>query len=465
MREKLNQSMEKVTSLFKYCYIIHILLAFNTLLVDKSILKVTSAIVLVLGVVCILYRLVHIKNYLRYPFVILYILFLVLFGVSCLFNIHYGVTENAKIFMWMTFQFGLLYAFDLKKDEGKVKKEFQISMFLIIGITSVMNLISMIMMFVNYCGYCILDDGRSFLIGVAYWGRLYGIHTDPNYGSVLSVVALMAGIYFFLKLKKIWARVLMIVSAVLQALFIIFSASRTGLVATCVCMLFFWFFYSLHRKKKIVRACIVAVVAVVLVAGVNKGVVTGYNYVVTQISKAQEEQSKKPDKKNDKKKEEMVKLGREEELQGDVSNRRFDLWKNAVNMAKTSPVVGVSFGNFIPYAEENLPDCYMISNEFATFNAFHNMFMDLIASQGIVGFVVFIVIMLSSLWYLLKHYKTIPEADKPACAFLFSACAAMLVSSLFVSEILYVNNQVTVLFWTLWGFLIYFVKKGEQKKG
>ena len=161
----------------------------------------------------------------------------------------------------------------------------------------------------------------------------------------------------------------------------------------------------------------------------------------------------------------MVKLGREEELQGDVSNRRFDLWKNAVNMAKTSPVVGVSFGNFIPYAEENLPDCYMISNEFATFNAFHNMFMDLIASQGIVGFVVFIVIMLSSLWYLLKHYKTIPEADKPACAFLFSACAAMLVSSLFVSEILYVNNQVTVLFWTLWGFLIYFVKKGEQKKG
>lgn len=464
MKEKLNQSMEKVTSLFKYCYIIHILLAFNTLLVDKSILNVTSAIVLVLGVVCILYRLVHIKNYLRYPFVILYILFLVLFGVSCLFNIHYGVTENAKIFMWMTFQFGLLYAFDLKKDEGKVKKEFQISMFLIIGITSVMNLISMIMMFVNYCGYCILDDGRSFLIGVAYWGRLYGIHTDPNYGSVLSVVALMAGIYFFLKLKKLWARVLMIVSAVLQAMFIIFSASRTGLVATCVCMLLFWFMYSLHRKKKIIRACIVAVVAVVVVLGVNKGVVAGYNFTVTQISKLQEEH-KKPEKEDDKKKEEMVKISRKEELEGDVSNRRFDLWKNAVDMAKTSPVIGVSFGNFIPYAEENLPDCYMISNDFATFNAFHNMFMDLIASQGIVGFVVFIVIILSSLWYLLKHYKTIPEADKPACAFLFSACAAMLASSLFVSEILYVNNQVTVLFWTLWGFLIYFVKKGEQQKG
>ncbi len=464
MKEKLNQSMEKVTSLFKYCYIIHILLAFNTLLVDKSILKVTSAIVLVLGVVCVLYRLLHIKNYIRYPFVILYILFLVLFGVSCLFNIHYGVTENAKIFMWMTFQFGLLYAFDLKKDEGNVKKEFQISMFLIIGITSVMNLISMIMMFVNYCGYCILDDGRSFLIGVAYWGRLYGIHTDPNYGSVLSVVALMAGIYFFLKLKKTWARVLMIVSAVLQAMFIIFSASRTGLVATCVCMLLFWFMYSLHKKKKIIRACIVAVVAVVVVLGVNKGVVAGYNFTVTQISKLQEEH-KKPDKEDDKKKEEMVKLGRQEELEGDVSNRRFDLWKNAVDMAKTSPVVGVSFGNFIPYAEENLPDCYMISNDFATFNAFHNMFMDLIASQGIVGFVVFIVIILSSLWYLLKHYKTIPEADKPTCAFLFSACAAMLASSLFVSEILYVNNQVTVLFWTLWGFLIYFVKKGEQQKG
>lgn len=462
MKEKAAQSMETITSLFKYCYIIHILLAFNTLLVDKSILNVTSAVVLLLGAVSVLYRLLHLRTYLKYPFVMLYILFLVLLGVSSLVNFRYGWTENAKIFVWMTFQFALLYAFDLNRSIEKVKKEFLVCMWLLIGITAIQNLISVVMLFSNYCDYLVMEDGRSFLIGVAYWGRLYGIHTDPNYGSVQSVMALSASVYFLIQYKKAWVRLLAVISIVLQTMFIVFSASRTGLVTVCVCALLFAFLYTLHKYKKLLRALVMGLVAVVVVLGVNKGVTVTYNFGVTQIERLQEESKNKDEnKKNDKK--ENVKIGREGELEGDVSNRRFDLWENAVDMAKTSPIVGVSFGNYVSYAEENLPDSYMLTNGFAVFSAFHNMFMDLLASQGVVGFAVFLVIMLASLWYLLRHHKTIPEDDKAACAFLFSACAGMIAASFFVSEILYVNNQVTVLFWTMWGFLICFVKKGQQE--
>lgn len=461
MKEKAAQSMEGITSLFKYCYIIHILLAFNTLLVDKSIPNLTSAVVLLLGAVAVLWRLLHLRNYLKYPFVILYILFLVLFGISCIVNLDYGVKENAKIFVWMTFQFALLYAFDLNRSYEKIQKEFYISMWLIIGITAIQNLISVWMLFSNYCSYVIMEDGRSFLVGVAYWGRLYGIHTDPNYGAVQSVMALSASVYFLIKYKKAWVKCLAVLSIAAQTMFIVFSASRTGLVTVCVCALLFAFMYTLHKHKKLLRAIIMAVVAVVVVLGVNKGVTVTYNYGVTKMQEMHE--AHKDPGKPDKKDEEAVKIGREEELEGDVSNRRFDLWKNAIDMTKTSPILGVTFGNYVSYAEENLPDCYMLTNGFVVFTAFHNMFMDLIASQGIVGFAVFLIIILASLWYLLRHYKTIREDDKTACAFLFSACAGMLVSSLFVSEILYVNNQVTVLFWTMWGFLICFVKKGQQE--
>ena len=317
-----------------------------------------------------------------------------------------------------------------------------------------MNLISMLMLFANYCDYCILDDGRSFLIGVAYWGRLYGIHTDPNYGSVLSVIALISGIYFCITSEKMWMRILKLISVALQAMFIIFSVSRTGLVTTCVCTFIFSFIYSLHGKKKIIYACIVSMIAVIAVVIVDKGVIMSYNYAIIQIVEAEND-------KDSSEKEEIVKIGREEELQEDVSNRRFELWKNAIEITKTSPVVGVSFGNFISYAKKNLPGCYMVSNGFTVFNAFHNMFMDLIASQGIIGFIMFIGIMIASLCYLIRYYKNISEKNKLACIFLFSACSSIVVSSLFVSQILFVNNQITVLFWILWGFLIYFVKKGE----
>ena len=46
-------------------------------------------------------------------------------------------------------------------------------------------------------------------------------------------------------------------------------------------------------------------------------------------------------------------------------------------------------------------------------------------------------------------------------AALFSGCITIVASSMFVSEILYVNNETTVVFWTLWGFLIYFIYKNK----
>ena len=151
-------------------------------------------------------------------------------------------------------------------------------------------------------------------------------------------------------------------------------------------------------------------------------------------------------------------------MQGDVSNRRFDLWKNSVEIFKMSPVVGIGFGNIVSYSEAELPDCYLLTNGFSIFNAFHNMFMDLIASQGIIGTVIFLVIIVMSLIYLLRNYKKIPEEDKLKCTLLFSCCVGILVSSMFVSQILYVNNQTTVIFWLLLGFLMFFVTSAKKEE-
>ena len=149
-------------------------------------------------------------------------------------------------------------------------------------------------------------------------------------------------------------------------------------------------------------------------------------------------------------------------MEGDVSNRRFDLWNNAFELFKTSPIFGISFGNNVTYAEEKLPNCYMLTNGFAVFDAFHNMFMDLLSSQGIVGTIMFLLIMISSLIYILKNYKFIKDEDILKCIALFSGCITIVASSMFVSEILYVNNETTVVFWTLWGFLIYFIYKNKE---
>lgn len=142
--------MENIITWFKYLYIFHIICAGNSLLFDTPLLKVTSVLVLILGVVAVFWRILQIKKYIQYPFIKMYIIFLALFIITCIINFKYGVTNNMKIIIWMTFQFVLLYLFDLKRDKKFVTKEFRFVILEILIITSIMNIIGIGMLFANY---------------------------------------------------------------------------------------------------------------------------------------------------------------------------------------------------------------------------------------------------------------------------------------------------------------------------
>ncbi len=455
--KKLEMPMERLTTVFKWLYLIHIMFAGNSIIYDTPVEKITSILVLGIGAIVVLWRFIHVKDYIRYPFIKLYAIFAAAFALTLLVNWKYGWTANMKILIWMTFQFVALYAFDLYRSKESVTKEFHISLYIIIGYMSLANLVSIVMLFTNYLQYRILSEDTTFLIGVAYWGRLYGVHTDPNYGAVLSVMAVMAALYMFIKAEKTWLKVIMGVSIFVQIAAMAFSASRTGMVTISVCLVIFFFIYAMTKGKKIVKSVLIAVAAVVIALAAEKGITLAYNGY-TQIV-AQSHSDDKEESSDD----ELVKIGRDEELSGDVSNRRFDLWENSVEIFKKSPVLGIGFGNIVSYSKVELPDCYLLTNGFAIFNAFHNMFMDLIASQGVVGVIFFFAIIIMSLIYVIKNWKKIPQEDWTKCILLFSCCVGFMVSSMFVSQILYVNNQTTVVFWTLWGFFIYYVTKAAQK--
>ena len=109
--------MENIITWFKYLYIFHIICAGNSLLFDTPLLKVTSVLVLILGVVAVFWRTLQIKKIYTISIYKNVYNFLALFIITCIINFKYGVTNNMKIIIWMTFQFVLLYLFDLKRDK------------------------------------------------------------------------------------------------------------------------------------------------------------------------------------------------------------------------------------------------------------------------------------------------------------------------------------------------------------
>ncbi len=452
-KERIEQFIEKVSEVLKYVYIIHIILAFCSYTADSWITGVTPLLVLGLGGIVLLYRLIHIKEYKNYPFIWLYVLFVALYGVSALVNIRYGFMDNLKIMIWMALQFGTLYLCDINKTRDQIYRELKRCLYVIVATTSIMNLIGVGMLFLNFCDFWTGNDGVTYLVGIAYWGRLYGVHVDPNYGAVQTIVAMVAAAFLFLKTNKNYKKVIYGLSILLNMLHLTFCGSRTGIVALMVMTVVYGFLYVFHLRKKFLPAFLLAIVCVITVLGANKGIEEGYNAYVGFMKENDIHIGFAPDGEPS---DELVEIGREEEINEDVSNRRFDLWGNALQVVATTPIFGTTFGNLVPYCMEKLPECYILTNDYTVFNAFHNMFMDLLASQGIVGTLVFLTIVILSLIYAWKSRKLLPEEDKHTCCFLFSVCAGMIVASLFVSEILYVHNQITVLFWMMWGFLIYF---------
>lgn len=457
MKINMTSVKDQIPSWMKYAYIIHIILVSANVLVETPLVKVTSALVLLLAFATLVMRLKNAGEYLRYPGFWIYILFLGSFILSMIVNIRYGWHSNLKILIWMTIWFGGLYLFDERRSAEEYRKEMKISLILIIVMSCLLNLASLVMLAVNFLSYRITPSGNSYIIGIAWWGRLYGVHVDPNYASVVATIGLMSSIYLFLCTGQKKYRILLGIAGFLELTNLAFGASRTGTVAACTAVGAFTLIYLLQKKRRLARCILTSFLMIGLVFGAEKVLTLSYNgyaALMTSLSAGQSETKKKDEK--------VTKIGREQELSGDVSNRRFDLWQNALAYTEENPIAGVSFGNFISYARQKAPDSYLINNHFTTFDAFHNMFMDLLASQGIIGAAVFLYLVFRNLKYLAKNFRTAAAQDRTALAFLFSTCLAVAVSSMFVSEILYVNNQCSVLFWLLWGYLIYFAGHKEN---
>ena len=455
MKLKLKQLYEQSSSILKYVYIIHIILVSSSVLVETPLTKITSGIVLLFAAMTLLQRLIHFKQYKSYPLFWIYVLFLGSFILSSVLNISYGWTSNAKILIWMCIWFGGLVLFDPNRDEAAYRTELKHCLILIIVMSCLLNLVSFGMLLGNYWNYR-KAAGRSYIIGVAWWGRLYGVHTDPNYAAVVASIGLMSALYLYLKSTVKKHRRWLGAAILIELTNLAFGASRTGTVTICMALFLFFLIRSMLKHQKLMKSILTGLLAAVIALGSEKVLTLSYNGYVTIRS------ALITDTSSDEQKDKLTKIGREEELSGDISNRRFDLWQNALEFAEENPITGVSFGNFVEYAKEKAPDSYIITNSFMTFDAFHNMFMDLLASQGILGVVIFLALIIMSLRRIWKTRLDLSEDDKMLCAFLFSTCMAVGVSSMFVSEILYVNNQCTVLFWLLWGYLMYFVHQGRK---
>jgi O-antigen ligase len=464
MRVWKSQYEQKLELVFKIIYLILAFSTFNPYIYNSAVQPIFVKLTLLAGAVVILIRLVRYRTYRKMPCLILMLLFCASFVLSAIMNRQYGIVENGKWIIWTGIQFFALYVCDVERDTKEYAREFRIVSHIIIVYSMITTLIGLGMLVTSSSTYTYTADGE-LMIGGFTWGRLWGLFTDPNYGAVFSVIAILLSLVFCMS-KKGRIRAFYIVSIILNFLYLVFSDSRTGEVALIVSLAIFLYLYLLRKwqnKKGILKYGLILCVIFLIGAGSILGihlVKTEYNKklapVLTEVFKD----------KNGKKKDNTNKIGRKKDLENDVSNGRIELWISAVEVWETSPVYGAGYSTFIPYAKEHTPDTYAVNNKGSDYNSLHNELMNILAFQGALGFLLFLALGIYMCWYVLGPVIKAGDEQYLTLSGMLACVGAVAVGMMFLTEGLYTLSPGSFVLWVFGGYLVqysYRERKGAKE--
>lgn len=441
---------------FKLLYFILVLLSFNSIYALTKTLSVFSYFVAVLGAAVLVFRLVHFKRYTHTRGIFILILFCGSYCLSALLTRAYGLSENIQAMVWIVIQFFIVYTYDNALPIEKDKKEISLLGCFFVVYTFVMAAIAVVMLLVDYNNF--REVGGTAVISGFLWNRLWGIYTDPNYGAVFAIVSIVMSCAFMKGAQK-GIKAFLIVNCILEVIYISFSDSRTGMVALLVTIAAAVYLLTLRAKKlegkkTVVRGTISVVLALVMALcsiGVLKAVQSSGNAVkelqyAHKVENGEIIDSDLPDSF----------IGRtDSDMNDDVSNRRFAIWQSGLEIFKTSPMFGITFRNYVPYAEENLPDTYIVNNDAGKFASMHNSFVDVLVSQGILGIFLLLCFIVSVLAVFFRYFFQKAGDEYKYNTFLLLCFLPVLVSMMFYSETFYMNTGGAFLFWSFLGYLMH----------
>lgn len=444
---------------FKIGLLLYALLSFNSLCYGKSIISIILWPIVLCGAVLLVMRVRDWKEWISIPSVILLGLFIVSYLISMVVNLQYGYKDGIIKLAFLMFYFFILYT--KKKDTPLefAKKEIHVLGSVLTVYMFVCVLISFALMCIGYTKVETVENGWDIGIGFL-WGRLWGIFTEPNYASILASIVMILSFYFLKLNVSRKVKVFLIINDVLQLFYIAFTDSRTGRVALGVGLAIFAFnllnYERLCGQKKKIKLYVIILVPILsfVVGGMApKWITTAYN----ECRKFVNEKTHSGNKGF---------VDRGYDLSEDVTNRRFDIWVSGLEVLSTTPIVGTSYTNILPYTLENCPDTYLTNNSAEkNFSSIHNEVLNILVGQGIVGLVVFLAFFFWVVYHYIKYFFQ-PTNEPVFYNVLISCMAIATAGAMFLTGMFYSNSPAAIMFWICLGDFMLRVEKrrGTRKK-
>lgn len=398
------------------------------------------------------------KHYKTKEYLIMGLFCVAYVGTILLGNRAHFMNEILILGYTISLYFMLTYC-DAGRTRTQMEKELR-------GLASAMVAVSFVFSAVNLGIYFAMHFGVMHRIASPYFyglvgSQLGGIY-NPNTGGTINYISLIFSVFLLKdssKIKKSFLWVNLVVQFWCFSLVQSRGAWISFLTFIVLYFLFIWDKESLGMVKKITAKVLLVIVSVLVIIGASKGLRTAtVNLTVDLVHKtSSEEQIEEIEEMEHE--EGVVTTDRDMTNAGfsDFTTGRAELWRVGFEQFCKKPMMGIGYRSIDDVLEIGLSE-YDYHNSGA--GGLHNIYLTVFLSSGLIGGLLLVALIVLILLKVLKIYccKSIPSHVK----YMITMVPVWLVGDLVESRIAMSFNQLSVLFWIMVGYILYFAKECDK---
>lgn len=424
----------------------------------------------ILGVVFLAWDFFSKRRMLKIQGIDILVLFFLASMLSVFVNYRYDLTGNLKCMLWTAIQILLLGAIDpsVPKKEHIRRLCIVFDIFILLWLVGTLwALWQYIIQFHGTMETIRADRLQALRVGFVD-GRLFGMFEDPNYAAFASLFAIGLAVFCMRwgKRPKLF-QVYYGFTIAMQICYIILSGSRAGMLAAMATAFFGCGFLAALKwdRNVILRVTgflLAGCLGTALLLGGCKLLQTGLSYVPSIVAP---QTTTDPDGNTQPGNLTPVDFNRDDvQSNPDVSNNRFHIWADYLEVWKSTPIFGASPRGYLLYAEDNFDDLYIVNKQYINV---HNGYFALFVGVGALGgciMVFWIIRILSTILGFLVRRWNCRDENYWMVFLLTLLMVTMGVAALTVQGIFFFNMITDILFWLVVGVNLYLIRDSEPER-
>lgn len=447
--------------------------------------RIVPGILMLFSAIVLLYGFLTKQRLFRGKFLWWLIAFIGVNVISAFLNRDLGIVKSLSLAIYYGIQIILIYSVACTQSYEENLRDIRRFNVVFIVVQFAFSLIAILMFLYNInITYTTKALGKIIEQGYqAQYGRVWGLYYEANFLGMSALLSILFSAFNLKHANATWKKVFYWINIVVSFLVAVLSGSRTVTLAMYALCIIYGFYFVRTQWKFVSKVLFSVAMFAIVYFGIGfiknalpvlqRGFfrvapVSTYHMVADPIfdlyahngfsvkmsgfgQEVRTNQGKiQPgDKQTIDLNKPIQPLERLDlEKTDDFSNRRFEVWKDGLNVFKKKPIFGVSMRNVVDYAKKHKTST---NDFFLKGTTLTNMYLELLVGLGIVGFVLMFGFLLKSAWRMLS-FSFRATKHRGDVGFSLMVIVALMIFGIMLSDVLVDFSTNSLAFWMYLGF-------------